>query len=115
MIGRVLTLDNEKIFDKKNVIKFDREQRMNLFRLTIIIQSLLKLKKRKVGDSKHITMIKHPAKTVFCALCWNDKEISERRLEMRKEFMLNKINEGLLKAVNNNLQHAQCDWHAHEN
>ena len=59
----------------------------------------------KIGDDKCITMTKHPVKTVFCALYWNDKAISEKRLEMRKKFMLNEINKGFLKAVNNNFQH----------
>ena len=59
------------------------------------------LKKKKIGNSKCITMIKHRVKTVFCALSLNNKAISEKRLEMRKEFMLNDINEGLLKGVNN--------------
>ena len=63
------------------------------------------LKKRKIGNSKCITIMKYPAKIVFCALCWNDKATSKRRLEMRKEFTLNKINKGLLKRVNNNLWH----------
>ena len=65
MIGGALTLDNEKRFDKKNVIKFDSKQRMNLFGLTIVVQSLLKLKKRKIDDSKCITMTKHPVKLYF--------------------------------------------------
>ena len=68
MIGGVLTLASEKTFDKKSMIKFDCRQRMNLSGLTIITQSLLKLKKRKVDNSKHITTMKHPVKTVFCAL-----------------------------------------------
>ena len=54
-------------------------------------------------------MIKYLAKTVFFALCWNDKAINKRKLEMRKEFILNEINKGLLKAVNYNLQHMQYE------
>ena len=88
---------------------------MNLFGLTSITQSLLMLKKREIGDGKHMTIIKYPVKTIFCALCWNDKAISGRRLEMRKEFKLNVMNEGLLKAVNNNLRYVQCLWYASEN
>ena len=91
IIGGALALADENTFDMKNIINFDCRQRIILFRLTIILQSLLKLKKRKIGDIKCIAMTKHPVKTMFCVLYWNDREISKRRLEMRKEFLLNKI------------------------
>ena len=52
-------------------------------------------------------MIKHQVKSVFYALCWNDKAINKRKLEIMKEFMLNEINEDPFKTVSNNLQCAQ--------
>ena len=50
MIGGVLTLANDKAFDRKSVIKFDCRQRINLIILTNILQIPLMLKKRKTGD-----------------------------------------------------------------
>ena len=46
MIGGALALADEKIFDKKIVIKFNCRQRINLFKLANAVQSLLMLKKR---------------------------------------------------------------------
>ena len=83
------------------MINFDYRQRINLFSLTNAVQSLLILKKNKIGHGKCITMIKYLGKTVLCALCWNDKVISKRRLQLSKELILNEINEGLLNAVHN--------------
>ena len=50
MIGGVFALADEKKIDKKSVIKFNCRKRMNHFGLTNAAQSLLILKKRKIGD-----------------------------------------------------------------
>ena len=97
-------LANEKTFNKKSVIKFDYRQRINIFRLNNAVQCLLMLKKRKIGDGKCITTIKCLEKPILCTLYWNDKAISKIRLEIGKEFLLNEINEVLLKEAKNNLR-----------
>ena len=68
MVREVLALANDKMFNQKNLIILDSRQRMNLFILTNAAQSLLMLNKRKIDDSKCVTMIKHLVKTAFATL-----------------------------------------------
>ena len=62
MIGEILILADDKAFDKHRMIKFDREQWIDYFTFTLIVQSLLKFNRKRIGDGKCITIIKYPVK-----------------------------------------------------